>query len=545
MKVEIPYRQEPYIYKVIEQPLLMVLFFFISGIVCAGSVYDCAHDWVMVLCVLGALIYAALCLVNYRLSRVPHKGEVLALFHRCPLHFVFQVLLAVLVFFVGLLLGALHWKNVTRPWPATPSRVLAVVVDRPQYKSRTLAAPLLLFTGCDNTRKTMAYFSKNKQAQALHEGDCVVLMSQPQQPKSLGSSREFDYATYLYCHHLEGTLYLDSLHWHVARGDERAWCYEHLSLLDQLKLKALQWRAEIIAYLQQSHLSTETKALSIALSTGWREGVSRDLQEAYSKVGVSHVLALSGLHLSILLFVIVWLVTYVQQRWPRVILAGLALLFMWGFVFVVAFPVSLVRAAIMTSVFVLITLSRRNSNTLNALFLAALLILIISPLSVYDVGFQLSFLAVGGILVFTPFMTSLLPQPNYYDWHKRLYVVFNIFSTTVSAVVFTLPVIACHFGNVSMLSVILSPLVVWLTTLIMYLLVLYILGIPFADILLNTLVEWQNRLVQESAQSDFLFFNVDCSGIDVLFYFIGVCVIIFYHPRLKKQWCYGRISCNS
>lgn len=130
--------------------------------------------------------------------------------------------------------------------------------------------------------------------------------------------------------------------------------------------------------------------------------VDEDLRADFSESGLSHVLALSGTHVGVIAMIIAMLffpfTLFGQGRTG--IIATLILL--WVYAVITGCSPSVVRAVIMISFVLLGKLMERNSNSLNSLCAAGLLILIISPLTLFNVGFQLSFLAVGGILLFMP-----------------------------------------------------------------------------------------------------------------------------------------------
>ena len=187
--------------------------------------------------------------------------------------------------------------------------------------------------------------------------------------------------------------------------------YEAESRLDRTRLFFLQQRSRLLSHLNAQGGGDEAYAVVAAMTLGDKSALTKDLREVYSVTGASHVLALSGLHLGII-YALLSLFT-VGRRW-QVATQALVIVSIWAFVFLVGMPVSVVRAAIMLTVYALMSLGHRDRMSLNVLAFTAILILLFHPRSLYDVSFQLSFAAVASILLFLPLMEALFP-PKYFQ----------------------------------------------------------------------------------------------------------------------------------
>ena len=163
----------------------------------------------------------------------------------------------------------------------------------------------------------------------------------------------------------------------------------------------LQVRTRLLERLASLGMEEQTMALVAATALGDRTLLRRDTRDLYSRVGASHLLALSGLHLGIIVgLFLTWMngrLLLSRWRWP---VGMMVLLFIWTYTFVAGMPTSLLRAALMTSIFVLASLMQRYGSPLQHLLLAAIVMMLWRPTVVFDVGAQLSFLAVAGILLF-------------------------------------------------------------------------------------------------------------------------------------------------
>ncbi len=170
------------------------------------------------------------------------------------------------------------------------------------------------------------------------------------------------------------------------------------------------------------------------------------MEADFRTAGLSHALAVSGLHVSIVSGAVLAVARTCVRR--RRALAALAVACGWTFAAVTAWPVSAVRACAMLSVAGCAQLATVRSDPLAALAAAATAILAWSPMAAFDVGFQLSVCAVGGIVVLGPWMTGWLTAAA--PGAPR--ALIGGLATTVAAQASTLPVCTCAFGSVSVVA---------------------------------------------------------------------------------------------
>ncbi len=235
---------------------------------------------------------------------------------------------------------------------------------------------------------------------------------------------------------------------------------QSLTLRERLLLQRERWTA-----LYQRQLPPHTAAVLSAMTLAHREQLDRDTQMRYSQGGASHILALSGLHLSILFGAFTLIFGTMARRWGRrvhTLVLALGLLLMWSFAALVGFPISLVRATLMLTLAQVFAWGNHRPSALHGLVLAMILLLLYAPDWLFDVGFQLSCAAVAGILLFAPIFT--VPQ-----WlqplNKRAAELINrrptsrsvrcfmaigryfylLFTVSLSAQLATAPLVAYHF----------------------------------------------------------------------------------------------------
>lgn len=230
-------------------------------------------------------------------------------------------------------------------------------------------------------------------------------------------------------------------------------------------------------------IPADAAGLPQAMLTGNRSGLGDGDRAALSAAGASHIIAVSGLHVSMLLGVLILL----TGRGRLSVLLGLPLLGL--FVLMTGASPSVIRAACMLSVFLLAPLAREENDPPSSLALAALLILLGNPWAAANVSFQLSFGAVAGLLLVTPPLLAYLlelpalrrllrwPGPKAWPRLPRLLLLrllrgllrflCSSLSATLGALIFTVPIAAAVFGSMPVYSVLTNLLVLPLSTLVL------------------------------------------------------------------------------
>ena len=158
------------------------------------------------------------------------------------------------------------------------------------------------------------------------------------------------------------------------------------------------FRAEARGWLHRtvSRVGYPASALLEALMIGAREDVPPDLYDGFARTGSLHILALSGLHVTVLYGAVAGLLFFMRTRWKRFLAASLVLLF---YQFIAGFMPSLLRATVMIVLGGCAALLDRDAEPLNVLALSGIVLLLIDPFQAFTLSFQLSFLALAGILV--------------------------------------------------------------------------------------------------------------------------------------------------
>ena len=205
------------------------------------------------------------------------------------------------------------------------------------------------------------------------------------------------------------------------------------------------------------HLSAQAAALMQAMTLGVRDDLG-DLRDIFSASGLAHILALSGLHVGILVTALgVALKPLGLRRYPVLIVLVL------GFMLLVGITPSILRAgAMVIAVLVSLWLGRGRIEPWPSLALAALITLVWNPSWLFDLSFQLSYLAVIGILAFTPPLLTLFLGKQHHVlpwWHPKVFVIGSMVVSS-SAQLLSLPLVASTFGSVPLFSPVVNVLAV-------------------------------------------------------------------------------------
>jgi competence protein ComEC len=279
--------------------------------------------------------------------------------------------------------------------------------------------------------KIMIYLSKDSAACAYDYGDVLVVKGSPQPVPPPGNPDEFDYRKFL--------SYRNIFHQHFIRGHELIKVESDPPyMFIQLAIRARVWAD---ATLQRFVQGEREQATISALVLGVTDGLDNELLNAYAGTGAMHVLAVSGLHISIVYLLISFLLSPLKKlKHGKALLAIVSIFILWAYSFITGLSPSVLRAVVMFTFMALARASDRQTNIYNTLAVAAFCLLVYDPYMIMSVGFQLSFFAVIGILYFHPFIYSWW-QPR--NW--LLNEIWTITSVSIAAQVSTFPLGLLYF----------------------------------------------------------------------------------------------------
>lgn len=210
--------------------------------------------------------------------------------------------------------------------------------------------------------------------------------------------------------------------------------------------KSSEWRDRIEIAIEKSSLQRETAEFLISILLGDRSFLDSDVKATFNNAGVAHVLALSGMHVAIIMGIILFLLYPVKAVGLHRLRYWLALVLVWGFAYFTGFAASTVRACIMTTFLILaLSIQRKNASS-NALLASAFVILLFEPSALYDVGMQLSFLCVACILAFAGPLNSVNQH-----LHPKLHSLNASILVSLVATLGTWVVVSYYFKRIPLL----------------------------------------------------------------------------------------------
>ena len=396
-----------------------------------------------------------------------------------------SVAIAVCFVLLGWLLTARQKESLQVQWPEEEVKYEAVVLSEPQEKPKTMAVDIMLVK---SGQKLKGYFYKDERSRGLRIGDGLCIQSRIKETSDWHRG-SFDYRRYLEIHGFTGSTFVSSWKWQKVRVS-----LEGLSRLERTKLYFLRLRSRLLKRLAVDDSSEDQYAVVAAMALGDKSALTKELKEVYAVTGASHVLALSGLHLGIIYTLLSLLI--VGRRW-QMVSQMLIVLCIWAFVFLVGMSTSVVRSATMLTVYALLSLGYRDKMTVNTLAFTAIVMLTVHPLSLYDVGFQMSFMAVLAILVFMPLLEGLFPR-EYLLTHQTVRWLWSMVAVSVSAQIGVAPLIAYYFGRFSTFFLLTNFIVIPAATLILWLSPVVLL-FPSLAYLLLYIVKYLNTVLGQMA----------------------------------------------
>jgi competence protein ComEC len=280
--------------------------------------------------------------------------------------------------------------------------------------------------------------------------------------------------------------------------------------------RAIKWANNYCLSVFENNCSKDTKNFLAAIFLGRKELIGEE-KEFIQNAGLSHLLAISGLHVGLISLILFYFLRFFQISF-RTILFILSI-FLVFYVAATGFRPSTQRAVLMYLVFALGFFMKRKVEVLNSLGLAGVILVLFSPTIIYDIGFQLSFLAVFGIVL----GFKIFP----YKQQDNLLINYikQIFLCSVFVTLFTLPVVSFYFGKIYVMSIFYNVILIPVFTFILLMNLLLLVVSPFAFIAqsLGAVLSWLVYAFQSLAKIfgsfSYSYLSYSFSPKTILFYY--------------------------
>lgn len=306
-----------------------------------------------------------------------------------------------------------------------------------------------------------------------------------------------------------------------------------------LKTEALTYRNNILESLRNKGFPKEEFSVLEALLLGRRQDISKELVLNYQNAGAMHLLAISGLHIGILLMILNTLLKPIERlRYGKKIKLVVLIAFLWFFAFLSGLSASVIRAVFMFTILSIGLHSGRRNNLGHYLFTALFFSLIIHPGYLFDLGFQLSYAAVISIITLGPLMQSLW-KPN----HPILRYFWSLLAVSIVAQIGVLPLSLYYFHQFSALFFLSSICVIPFLGII--------LGMGYLMLVLHQfdylpefyikiyigLIRLMNQVIELLASLDFLVFRgVFFTLLLLLFSYMLIVLLISWMRNPSAKW---------
>ena len=298
--------------------------------------------------------------------------------------------------------------------------------------------------------------------------------------------------------------------------------------------KIRQKRLEILNTIDGSKLPKREREFLKGIILADRTEMDAEMVSDFSKSGLVHFLAISGTHLAIIFWLILYLLKPIFPAKFRKIPIVLSLLFIWSFTIFIDYGSSVVRSCLMITAYYSFILLQRKPDLLHAMAIAGFAILIFDTHQVFDVGFQLSFIAVFGIFWLNEPILKNLPRPK----NKIQDFLFNVVSMSLAAQIATLPLVIFYFHQYSFLSIVANVIIVPFSeiiiifSLLMTVLFAFKLEFSWLSFIYEKLVDFLLKSIHFFADQDWFFIkNIPLNWVELIILFVVIFLLrgLFLH----------------
>lgn len=381
----------------------------------------------------------------------------------------------------------------------------------------------------------LLYFQKDSTLASLGYGSRLLVSRPLQEVRNTGNPGAFDYRRYSLFQGITHQVYLTPKDYVVLPPTGRvAW-----------KEALFASRRTLIGIIQTYLPGEREQGLAEALLIGYKDDLDKGLLQSYSNTGVVHVIAISGLHLGLIYWLLLGLSRPLNRgavRWLRLllILAGL-----WGFSLLAGAGPSVLRSCVMFSFVAFGEVLGRRTSIVNTLALSALLLLCLNPFWLWDIGFQLSYAAVLSLVLFYGPICRWVYLPN-----KALGFLWKLNAVTLAAQVLTLPVSLYHFHQFPVLFLLTNVVAVPLSSLILIGLIALCAASPLPSLAvalgaaLHRAIHYLNNYIERMEGVSFVLWEgISISVVQTVLLTAFIAALAYWLMEVNRKALYGAALC--
>ncbi len=380
-------------------------------------------------------------------------------------------LLFVFFFFSGMYLSEIREIKKATIDNETEYEYIAIIDETIDEKEKSVKTILkieknLSITFENHNYKVLTYFEKNASTLNLKYGDRLLIKARIQAVENAGNPNEFDYAAFLARKGIFYQTYLKSENLQILEHDKG-------NIVFALAHKA---RGNLLQIYKDYDIKGAELAVLSALTLGYKSYLDRETKSAFSESGAMHVLAVSGLHVGIILGILMmFFKPFTGNKKIRYLKLIIIIVSLWSFALLSGLSPSVRRAALMFSFVAIGDFINRPNSIYNSLFASASILLLYNPGNFFDVGFQLSYLAVFSIVALQPIIYRSIFIPTWLGKH-----VWTLASVSIAAQLGTMPIGLFYFHQFPTYFILTNIFVIPLAFIIIYLALALLLSSGFA-----------------------------------------------------------------
>ena len=490
--------------KLQKQPLLILCICFILGII-LQDYFPLQRNIIFIL-----LIFSFLSLIIYFVKSF--------YFHR-----IRHVSLFFLFFSLGVSAHFFHSKKPNLPVLESKENIVFKINRKLNSNEKNRRYEITVWKGKESFLSVLSVPKSEIELDFLHYYKGEIYINQLQKPYY---DFQFDYGKYLARKQIYFQAYLPNSFKYGLRND--------LSFAEKIKQK----RFETLSKIDRAKLSKKSREFTKGIILADRTEMDQETVQDFSKSGLMHVLAISGSHMAIIFWLILLVLNWVFPPKFRNFKMVFALVLIWAFAIFIDYGSSVVRSCIMISAYYIFVILQRKPDLLHAMALAAIGLLIFDTQQLFDVGFQLSFVAVFGIFWLNKPILKYLPKPknNFQNF------LANIVSVSFAAQIATLPIVIYYFHQYSLVSIFANLVVIPFSeiiiifSLLMTLLIGFSVQFSWLNLIYDKVVIFTLKIIHWFADFDFAFHKMlPMTFLEVLVAFAVVWFLRFaiLNPKLK------------
>ncbi len=380
----------------------------------------------------------------------------------------------------------------------------------------------------NSTQGTVLFYLRKGLGVLKPEVGCHYLVNAKFTEIPLPANPEaFDYKRYLSYHNIYFQVFADSSN-----------CVKSAIKTVSIYGNACRLRDHTLAILKKYIQGAQALGVAEALLMGYKDDLDPNITAAFMRTGTLHVLAVSGMHAGIIYLILAFLTQPLSRsKWGKYLQVALLLLGIWLYAFMTGLSSSVLRASVMFSFLAIGKLFRHHVNVYNNIFASAFLLLLFNPRFIVDVGFQLSYLAVLGIILIQP-MVQKWYQPRY--WLDKY--IWSLISVSIAAQLLTFPISLFYFHQFPNYFILSNLLIIPITSTILIGLILLVAvsSLPalasIIGIVLNYFLEFNNWLVLSIDKLPYSYvngLNLNIVSMLLLYAIISLMLIISIH---RSKW---------